>query len=324
MSGRPRKDASVEREQLLAFIRGVAERCGRVPTVSDYNDGRRELAAAGGDGWVPPSMSAVYRMFGKWPQALAATGIVQPDTTASTRASDEELIHDLRHVAAALGSEQISTQLYDRYRRTHPEPIVCAITGKTRQLFSSSVIRKWLGDWPEAVGRAGLATTGRITEKRVDQEQRLLTWIRRAHEDGYTIDGPGWSRFWHDLDQQEQQEAPTAAEIERQFGSWAEARHQAQVDPGSRPDEMLDPVGKWLRSDVEVLLRRLLETVYGVANTYERPEARAVLERGLSQDQYERLFVAKTDRPMPPWSAVAKVYGLPGGTAQPFPADAVA
>src|SRR5581483_66205 len=263
------KQSASQRELVCEQLRLLDRELGRRPNVADYNQHRiRENKKRGRTGGQQiPSMSAVYRMFDKWPLALAAAGIVEPVAQA-VRASDAELLHDLRYVAAALGTDELSTSRYDAYRKTHTS-IVCGITGRQRRLYSSSVIRKWLHDWPDAVARAGLRTTGK-QQRRPPRDAEVLDWVRRAHLAGFSIDPGGWLAFLEALEPEERKHAPEPNTVIDRFLTWDNARRAI----GDDSDTIVYP--HWFRSEIEYLIRSQLQEQLACT----REQARQALSRG--------------------------------------------
>lgn len=290
-----------QRQFVCEQLRLLHRELGRRPNVADYNEFRkrenRKRVRAGQQ--RVPSMSAVYRMYDKWPVALAAAGIAET-TTPAVRASDEELLHDLRYVAGKLGTDELSTSRYDAYRKLHPF-VVCGVSGRKRRLYSSSVVRKWVGDWPVAVARAGLRTTGK-QQRRPPQNVEVLDWVRRAHREGFSIDAGGWLEFLASLDEEQRKGAPEPNHVIDHLHSFANARRAV----GDDSDEVIDCGGVlWFRSEVGALIRSQLEEQTGMP----REQAREQLARGISRERYDRLM-AQSRRPLPPWPAVERVLGV--------------
>lgn len=282
-------NADGQRQLVLEHIAALYEELERRPSVQDYNDYRKKVnkeRAKRGEAPLP-SMSAVYRMFGKWPQALAAAGIDESERVGAARASDEELIHDLKYVANATGGTALSTHMYDNFRRTHP-PIVCGITGKKRKLFSSSVIRKWLGDWPEAVAKAGLTTSGRVVQRRLSQSdiRRALQMAKR--DCGDMLTQRTYSIWYSNLSEEERQSIPDTQQIlNPHYPSWEAALADADVDQ----TDLVHPSG-WTSEEARRISKQVRQLTVKVYK-----------EERWDEKTYE-FFRARSRRPWPEWSVI--------------------
>ncbi len=154
---------------------------------------------------------------------MSATAHLTPSTCAATdrrsqhRVSEETCIAALRTVASALRCARLSSPAYDAYRREH-----------ARYLPSSSVIRKRLGTWNEAMTEAGLEAPRRCTavadHTRKTVQPVMLRWIRAAW---WATDGElhNW-RYdaWRDQLMERGHRVPYRSDdLARAFGSWSAA-----------------------------------------------------------------------------------------------------
>jgi hypothetical protein len=122
-------------QDIVAAVRFVAERLGRVPTAKEYGAQARELEL--------PSLPTVVNRMGRWTSAVRAAGLVPAHTAAHARArrwTAERCWHAMRAVVAELG-EIPTVVAYDRH------------AAGRRDLPSSATLRNRLGRWSQITSR---------------------------------------------------------------------------------------------------------------------------------------------------------------------------
>ena len=100
--------------------------------------GRRRLGASEYRRHGGYSTSTVIRRFGSWNAAVERAGLSAP-----ARASDKQLLADLRRVARQLGRDRLGQTEYNRHGR-----------------YNSQMMARRFGSWGKAVERAALGTAG--------------------------------------------------------------------------------------------------------------------------------------------------------------------
>lgn len=242
-----------------------------------------------------PTLANVRRLFGSFELFRQAVERKQKrpgsdGVRTQGRLTDEKLICDLRHVAVALSTDELSTDVYDRFREANPSRDTC--DGTPQPLASSSVIRKWLGRWATAVERAGLRPVSNRPDARLEVVEAIEA-IREAKEDcGGRLTERAYERQRESERGARSSALPAASEIIALFSSWRVALQVAEVETGDaiRADEDGSP---WAASEV----RRLVDM------------AEAVLRRTVGAD-YEleaegwTKIQAASRRPLPSWDTV--------------------
>jgi hypothetical protein len=252
--------------EILKHLRSLAHRHDRRLVVQDYLEYRAKHATQ------LPALTTVYRLFGSWGEALVAAGVEQTDKTELSRTSDESLIAALREAAEELDVQVLSSHAYDEYRKT-----------KAPRLPSSSVIRKWLGRWAEAVKLAGLETTERSAPRKPTLAE-IIDALRRAK---HAVDGMltprTYTDFYNSLTDSERKDWPDVTNILAQFPNWETALKNADVE---QSDE-LHPKALWTAEEA----RRIEQQV-------ER-----VLGRVPTEEEYTALQ-KRANKPMPDWKVM--------------------
>jgi hypothetical protein len=254
----------------IKHLKALAKRHSRRLVVNDYLEYRAKHARD------LPSMTTLYRLFGSWNAALEQAGVNQIGKTELSRTSDEALIAALQEAAEALGVKVLSSHAYDQYRAS-----------SAPHLPSSSVIRKWLGHWAEAVKRAGLETTDRAVPRRPGLSE-IIDALRTAkqHVDGM-LSPQAYSEFLQSVeDETERDRYPTAQEILRQFTNWEAALRAADVEQS----DTLHPTALWSAEEAR-RLASLVERITG---------------RPLNKRDYERV-AGEARRPMPSWKVMREL-----------------
>lgn len=235
-----------------------------------------------------PTLANVCRLFGSFHAFLRQLEAKQTaGGDAPARIADERLIDDLRHVAGALGSGELSTGAYDHYREAHPTRETT--DGKRVHLASSSVIRKRLGRWATAVDRAGLRAVSNAGGASLEVVEAIEV-VRQAKA---ACGGRLTTTAYERVRAEEVPTLPHSGEIIALFSSWRAALTAAEVETGDaiRADENGSP---WAASEIRHLVH----------------QAEAVLQRSVGAD-YELEAEGWTNirsasrRPLPSWDTVA-------------------
>lgn len=239
-----------------------------------------------------PTLANVRRLFGSFELFRQAVERKQKrpgsdGVRMQGRLTDEKLIGDLRHVAVALSTEELSTEVYDRFREANPSRDTCG--GAPQALGSSSVIRKWLGRWATAVERAGL----RPVSNRRDARLEVVEAIEAVRQAKAACGGRLTTTAYERVRAEEVPTLPPSGDITALFSSWRAALTAAEVetDEAIRADENGSP---WAASEV----RRLVH------------QAEALLQRSvgagyeLEAEGWSKIRSASR-RPLPSWDTVA-------------------
>jgi hypothetical protein len=252
--------------EILKHLRILARRHDRRLVVQDYLEYRAKHAPQ------LPALTTVYRLLGSWPEALVEAGVEQNDHSELSRTSDESLIAALKQAADALDVQVLSSHAYDEYRKTHAP-----------NLPSSSVIRKWLGRWAQAVKLAGLETTERSTPRRPTMAE-IIDALRQAKMAVSGMLTPrSYADFHSSLDADEREMFPDVTHILSQFSNWEAALRAADVEQS----DALHPNGLWTAEEA----RRIAQQV-------ER-----IVGEPLTEESYMQV-VARASRPMPSWTVM--------------------
>lgn len=257
------------RDAVLSALREMAAADPDRVGVEDYKRYRREHAP------TLPSVTTIYRVFGSWTTILALSAIVTPTNPQRRRSSEPELLGALRRVAGALGVSVLSSHAYDGYRTSHPE----------MNLPSSSVIRKWLNSWEEAVERAGLESPRSSGVRRVPVTE-VLEHLRRAIADA----GPDLSTSdyeeWCKEREADGEEPPRMIHILQSYPTFEVALRAADVE---RSDD-LHPHALWTADEA----RRIARNV------------EALTRRRINRSDYE-MIRTRARRPMPTWATLERL-----------------
>jgi hypothetical protein len=268
MSASPRRnDPRVP--EILKHLRILARRHNRRLVVQDYLEYRAKYAPH------LPALTTVYRLLGSWPEALAAAGVEQAEKTELSRTSDEALIAALKEAAEALDVKVLSSHAYDEYRKT-----------QAPHLPSSSVIRKWLGRWAQAVKLAGLETTERSTPRRPTMAEIIDALRQAKSEVPGMLTLRAYSEYHAALPQEEKDMFPDVTHILSQFPNWDSALRAADVEQS----DALHPEGLWTAEEA----RRIAQQV-------ERLTGRQLDEEGYAKVHQ------KATKPMPSWRVLQEL-----------------
>jgi len=181
------------REDLLDEIRRLAEELDRTPKIKDMRGEHGKY-----------SVSAYYNQFDGWPDAVEEAGF-KPGTQGS-KASDEELLNELRRFADEYG-----------------EPVSAAAMDEHGKYVQQTYIKRF-GSWGAAADEAGVesrAATGGI------EDEDLIEDMQEAAEHvGEYMTGDEYTE--HGMH--------SASTAKRRFGSWGEALDEAGLPSEPRRD----------------------------------------------------------------------------------------
>ncbi|WP_327052844.1 homing endonuclease associated repeat-containing protein [Halomicrococcus gelatinilyticus] len=147
----PQRGTAVSCDELLAELESLASSLGRAPTSTEMD----ESGAF--------SSSTYHRHFGSWTAAVEAADV--PDGSSTTRRlSDEDLLGEVRRLAAVLHRPPTTTEM-DEFGE-----------------YSPSTYRRRFGSWADALAAAGLdpderhrgSATGKIGERALLDDLRSL------------------------------------------------------------------------------------------------------------------------------------------------------
>ena len=251
-------------KEIIKHLRILARRHNRRLVVQDYLEYRARHAPQ------LPALTTIYRLMGSWPEALKIAGVDQGLVSdGASRTSDESLIAALKQAATDLGVTVLSSHAYDEYRKT-----------QAPDLPSSSVIRKWLGRWGDAVKLAGLETTERTMPHRPSMAE-IIAALRQAKEaEGGVLTPRAYGAYHNDLPIDEQAQFPEVGQVMSQFPSWEMALRAADVDQS----DSLHPTGLWTAEEA----RRISS------------QCEKLTGQPLVESSYEDLR-RRAKRPMPSW-----------------------
>lgn len=254
-------------KEIIKHLRILARRHNRRLVVQDYLEYRARHAPQ------LPALTTIYRLMGSWPEALKTAGVNQPSGgDQSSRTSDESLIAALKQAANDLDVKVLSSHAYDEYRKT-----------QAPDLPSSSVIRKWLGRWGDAVKLAGLETTERAMPHRPTMSEIIASLREAKDAEGGILTPRAYSAYQASLPPERQARFPEVSQVMNQFPSWEMALRAADVDQS----DSLHPQGLWTAEEA----RR-------IASQCER-----LIGGPLDQKSYQDLR-KRAKRPMPSWSVL--------------------
>ncbi len=259
--------------EIIKHLRILSRRHNRRLVVQDYLEYRAKVSPQ------LPALTTVYRLFGSWPEALAAAGVRNGRSGEQlSRTSDDALIAALKQAAKALDVTILSSHAYDEYRKL-----------EAPDLPSSSVIRKWLGRWGEAVKLAGLETAERTTP----WKPTMIEAIESLREAKLNTDGmlspKSYTDYQQSLSPERRVSFPDLTQILQLFPDWDAALRAADVEQS----DSLHPQGLWTAEEA----RRIAQ------------QCEKLLRRPLDEKGY-LMITQKSNRPMPSWSVMCDLLQL--------------
>lgn len=227
-------------DEVIQALRDCAADLGRAPTITDYLAWQRRPDVRDRPGRRPGSTWVFNRIFAGFPQARIAAGLVEGDPTAAHpsdlllrtanyRVKDEQILDDIRYVAARTEGHLTGT-VYDRERRLVYQETKAL--GRPRALAGVGTIYRHFRTWPAALEAAGLAPERRVpppgarSRARLTREQML-----HALSEAFEATGGRLSvkRYWewrtHQLARDPDKAALLPGEVTffRRFGGWTKA-----------------------------------------------------------------------------------------------------
>lgn len=267
--------------EIVKHLKILAKRHNRRLVTADY------LAYRDNHAKSLPAMTTLYRLFGSFPEALAAAGVDQAEKVELGRTADEDLDNCILFVAKELDTDTLSSHAYDRYRDEHPDATITSVTGDPMLLKSSSVIRKWRNNWSEAVARVGLKTTSRAAPRKIGGAE-IIDALRRAKGEIEGLLTPhAYTSLVASYPEDQRDQWPSTQDILKQFPNWEAALRAADVEQS----DALHPKALWSAEEA----RRIW--------TQCKKLAERSLGQPLTEDLYERMR-AGAKRPMPTWQVM--------------------
>jgi len=230
-------------DEVIQAVRQCAEDLGRAPTITEYLGWQRRPDVRHRPGRRPASTWVFNRIFGGFPPARVAAGLVEGEATsahpselvlrtANYRLSSEQILADLREVAAR-ANEPVTATVYDRERRLLYQETKAV--GRPRALAGVGSIYRHFGSWPAALTEAGIAVAVRVRTDRPWLDDRQL--LRALADAGAATTGRltiqqylAWRQRQLTDDARRRIELPSYVTIYRRFGSWRAALRAAAVD----------------------------------------------------------------------------------------------
>lgn len=254
---------------LLACVKELCDTAGRPVSVQEYSKHRKasdpNLAA----------VTTVYRLFpGGWSEVLDHAGVCENDAEKRKRTSTTDMVAALVYVAQTLSVDVLSSHAYDEFRAR-----------SQKKLPSSSVIRKWLHSWEEAVQAAGLEAPRRSGTRRVSPTAVIET-LRLAVRDLGEAMTPVDYEEWCLERSADGEDPPRLAQVLQAFPSFELAVRSADVE---RSDD-LHPHALWTSDEARRIARNCV----------------AFLRRPLDEAGYEEIR-SKASKPMPSWKTLSQL-----------------
>jgi hypothetical protein len=120
--------------EVFDAINGLSRELGRAPKIAEFLEERRQRNAQGAK---LPHLNTIYARFGSWADTVQAAGVPAPQRSGPD--AQAQCLESLLACAGSLGKDSFTTTEYDSWR-----------AGSTTH-WSSSVVRKWFGPWPNAL-----------------------------------------------------------------------------------------------------------------------------------------------------------------------------
>lgn len=227
-------------DEVIQALRDCANDLGRAPTITDYLAWQRRPDVRDRPGRRPGSTWVFNRIFAGFPQARVAAGITEDEPTAAHpsdlllrtanyRLEDEQILDDIRHVAARTEGHLTAT-VYDRERRLVYQETKAV--GRPRALAGVGTIYRHFRTWTAALEAAGLDRGRRVAAAEARSRVRLTRQqMLHALSDAFeAAEGPlsvkrygEWRRERLARDPDQAALLPGDVTFFRRFGSWTNA-----------------------------------------------------------------------------------------------------
>jgi hypothetical protein len=284
---------------VIQAVRDCAEDLGRPPTITDYLAWQRRPDVRDRPGRRPASTWTFNRIFGGFPPARVAAGLVEGEPTAAHpsdlilrtanyRLSRNQILSDMREVAQRVGVHVTAT-VYDRERRLIYQETKAQ--GRPRAIAGVGSIYRHFGNWRAALRDARLDTADPPPRGPRWTNHQIVCALRNAYA---TAPPPLTESRYMDWRTHQAQPQPSYLTAWRRFGSFAAALHAAGIDL-----ESATHVGRFSNE-------QLLEAVQ---------EAMAATTASLSTSRYEASREAHSDgdpalrRNLPTYTTILKRFG---------------
>jgi hypothetical protein len=229
-------------DEVIQAVRDCAEDLGRAPTITDYLAWQRRPDVRERPGRRPASTWVFNRIFGGFPRARVAAGLVEGDATAAHpselllrtanyRLSSEQILSDLREVAARAHGPLTAT-VYDRERRLIYQETKAV--GRPRALAGVGSIYRHFGSWRAALKEADIAVDARPPTNPGLSDRQIIRALAEAHA---RTTGPltiqrytAWRQRQLIRDPTPRIELPSCQTIYRRFGTWQAALQTVAAD----------------------------------------------------------------------------------------------
>jgi hypothetical protein len=239
-------------DEVIRAVRDCAQDLGRPPTLTEYLAWQRRPDIRDRSGRRPASTWVFNRIFGGFPAARVAAGLVEGDPTtahpsdlllrtANYRLSDAQILEDMRFAASRISGPLTGT-VYDRERRLVYRET--RLAGHPRALVGVGTIYRHFRTWSAALESAGLAErrfvapTPESQRRRRFTNERLLDALSAAQDslgDGLTHDGYlAWRDEQLDRDPENSRLLPSSPTIIRRFGTWNQAVERMRSRRGAK------------------------------------------------------------------------------------------
>lgn len=261
--------------EAIAHIKKLGKQLKRPPSVADFQEYRDKQAP------TLVSLTTIYRLFGKWHRLLAAADLGHSDRHTS-RTPDDRLVAALKQAADELSVDVLSSHMYDTYRAE-----------KAPELPSSSVIRKWLGPWADAVEKAGLQTSNRTLPRRPSKKDVLVAICNAKREVDGMLDMKAYSQWYSALSEERQETTPDVLSILHHYPTWDAALREADVEQS----DALHPTALWAADEARKIytdMQRVAESLYHGA---------------LDEEIYNELC-HQSRKPLPTWDVLVYLLKL--------------
>lgn len=233
-------------EEVVQAVRDCAEDVGRPPTITDFLAWQRRPDVRERPGRRPGSTWVFNRLFGGFPPARVAAGMVEDAPTAAHptqlilrtanyRLTQDQILDDIRDVAARTTGHLTAT-VYDHermtiYRETKAE-------GRPRALAGVGTVYRHFGNWRSAIAAAGIGAERGKPRRRMLGEQISDDDLLRAIADAHRATPGRLTINRYDLWRKQQitsnpalgDQWPSPLTIRRRYDGWHAAIEAAGIE----------------------------------------------------------------------------------------------